>query len=89
MLVGDSLVSGEVIRSELDLDLLEYDNELVVDDSEDQDEDEDKDEEETNNWVAKLRDVTNSDEEIGLVTSIYFSIALETLLPSELIMKLK
>ena len=42
MLVEDSLVPGKVIRSELDLDSLEDDNELVAGNSEDEDEDEEE-----------------------------------------------
>ena len=47
MLVGYSLVLGEVIRSKLDLNSLEGKNELLADDGEDKDEDE----EETGNLV--------------------------------------
>ena len=86
MLVRYSLVSGKFLdTSELDLDSLDNEDKLVASDNEDVNENG----EEISNWVAMLKDASHSDEEIGLVASISLWTILETLLYSELIMKLK
>ena len=88
MLVGDSSVLGKILNSnKFNLKSADGKDELVVDKNEEKEE-EDRNVEETGNWVAMLRGIFSSDEEIGLITSISLLIALETLCHLELNTKL-